>query len=46
VVATEFFDVPAGLRTHRNSGHLAKSIRGDSMSRRLKMLKVELIHYK
>src|SRR5271165_7697423 len=36
VVATEFFHVPVELRKHRNSGHLVKSIRGDSMSRRLK----------
>jgi hypothetical protein len=36
VVATEFFQVPVGLRKHRNPSHLAKSIRGHSMSRRLK----------
>jgi hypothetical protein len=35
VVATEFFHVPVELRKHRNSGHLVKSIRGDSLSRRL-----------
>src|ERR1700739_209076 len=36
MVATRFFDVPVGLRKHRNSRHLAKSTRGDSMPRRLK----------
>ena len=36
VVATEFFHIPVGLRKHRNSGRPVKSIRGDSMSRRLK----------
>src|SRR5882757_9178771 len=35
VVTTEFFHVPVGFRKHRNPGYLAKSIRGDSMSRSL-----------
>src|SRR3984885_16173491 len=42
VVATEFFHVPGRLRKHRNSGHLVKSIRGDSMSRRMKCGKSSL----
>src|SRR3984885_613225 len=42
VVTTGFLHVPVWLRKHRNSGQPAKSIRGDSMSRRLKCGKSSL----
>jgi hypothetical protein len=35
MVAAEFFHVPVGLQKHRNPDHLVKSIRGDSVPRRL-----------